>query len=195
MWAFMVGTLGFLNLAADCAWSTWIIWTTNTESDHEPHKNSSTLICGRYCGGQYSRAIHLPISIIHSRKNIVFIQEFLNDSPVHVWRRMQLQHDGSSSHYVRGVSDYLAWTSEIFWKNWIVRDGFFACSSELLDLYLFDYFIWGEMKNIVCDMLVTSEIDLDERLPITAGITKDNNRNLRKCLLVYVALMSCVHPR
>lgn len=111
---------------------------------------------------------------MNSDKYLVFLlevlPELLTDVPETVRRCMWFQQDGAPSHYGRCVRDHLDRT---FPNTWIGRGGPVAWPPRSPDLSALDFFLWGEMKRLVYDTPVNSEMDLVARISIAAAMIRE----------------------
>ncbi|KZC07320.1 hypothetical protein WN55_07731 [Dufourea novaeangliae] len=66
---------------------------------------------------------------------------------------MWLQHDGCPARYARRVRDAL---NEFYPNKWIGRGGLVSWPPRSPDLTPLDIFLWGALKNAVCQGVPTT---------------------------------------
>jgi len=74
---------------------------------------------------------------------------------------MYFQHDGSSPHYTRHVTECL---NESFPNRWLGRGGPVAWPLRSSDLTPLDYYLWGHTKTLVYETKVDSRAALRRRI-------------------------------
>lgn len=89
------------------------------------------------------------------------LPELLEEVPLGIRQEMWLQHDGAPAHFSLDVRNYL---NQVYGERWIGRGGPVAWPPRSPDLTPLDFFLWGQMKNLVYDTTVESEEDLVARI-------------------------------
>lgn len=117
---------------------------------------------------------------LNSENYLEFLQiqltHLLEDVPLEVRQTMWFQHDGCPAHYGRQVREYLDRT---YAQRWIGRLGPILWPPRSPDLNPLDFFYWGCLKEKVYHNLITSEMELRNRIRHAAQEINNNPRALR----------------
>lgn len=70
----------------------------------------------------------------------------LDDVPLQLRQQMIFQHDGAPPHFTRNVRAHL---DQVYPDRWIGRGGPIHWPARCPDLTPLDYFLWGNIKEIV----------------------------------------------
>lgn len=123
-------------------------------------------------------------------RNVLY--ELLSEVPLETRRNMIYQHDGCPAHFSLSVRE---WLNRQYPNKWIGRGGPIPWPARSPDLTPVDYYVWGQMKNLVYDDTpgpVATIEELKQRIMIAAekmkinlntSVVKSNlRRRMRLCI-------------
>lgn len=112
---------------------------------------------------------------LNARHYLSFLQnelpELLEDVPIHTRLEMFFQHDGAPAHFGLLVRN---WLNENFPNRWIGRGGPVNWPARSPDLNPLDYYLWGNMCNIVYATEVDTPEELLRRIYAAGNQIKEN---------------------
>lgn len=122
------------------------------------------------------------------RDYLNFIQnelaELLDDVPIGTRLEMIFQHDGAPAHFSQLVRN---WLNEKFPGRWMGRGGPINWPARSPDLNPLDYYLWGNMCNIIYATEIDSPEELQRRIIAATNQIKANRfeilrstQNIRK---------------
>ncbi|KAJ4429888.1 hypothetical protein ANN_22092 [Periplaneta americana] len=114
------------------------------------------------------------------------LPDMLDDVSLATRRYMWFQHDGVPAHFTLRVRDYL---NQQFPGKWIVRDCPVPWPHRSPDLTPPEFFVLGQMRNLVYATAVESEDDLVARIFAAAGEIYDNPDSLENSCLTFVTFV------
>ena len=113
----------------------------------------------------------MPLNSMHYYNFLArALPELMEDVPLPTRQRMWFQHDGTPAHFSRPVRRFL---NRQFAEKWIGRGGPIPWPARSPDMTPMDFFVWGEMRNLVYTTPVESEEDLVARIVAEAGAIND----------------------
>lgn len=110
------------------------------------------------------------------------LPELLEDIPLEVRQGMWFQHDGAPAHFANEVQNYL---NVAYANQWIGRGGPVAWPARSPDLNPLDFYVWGQMKQLVYSTPVVDEMNLVARIVEAGAVIQESNRfeEVRQSLL------------
>lgn len=133
---------------------------------------------------------------LNGARYLHFLQQYLNelleDVPLHIRASMWFMHDGAPPHFDRLVRQHL---TAVFGQQWIGRGGPSPWPARSPDLNPLDFFFWGYLKELVYSTPVNTREDLVLRIRQYCGqirnnpgtlfaVQRENLRRIRKCIQV-----------
>lgn len=140
----------------------------------------------------FPNRLNAPVYLVFLRD---ILPELLEDVPLHIRRDMWFQHDGAPAHFGNDVRGYLNMTFE---RRWVGRGGPVHWPARSPDLTPLDFFLWGQMNELVYSTPVESEMDLVGRIAEAAArIQEDVNvfERVRRSLIERCRLCNRVQGR
>ena len=105
---------------------------------------------------------------------IIFIRdilpEMLENVPLQVRQQLWFQHEGAPAHFALDFREYL---NNVFPNRWIGRSRPVQWPPRSPNLTPMDFFIWGEMKCLVCDTPIDTPEELVARVAEAAAIIRE----------------------
>ena len=117
------------------------------------------------------------------------LQNFLDDVPLEIIRRLCFQQDGAPPHYAAIVRDFL---DQEYVNRWIGGGGPITWPPRSPNLTKLDFFLWGYVKELVYHEPPTTMENMQDRIRVAFQLV--NNQMLTKVEDSFVKrLRSCIH--